>query len=72
MKSDEKILIMLGEIKGELTGVNKRLGKLDKMDDRLRKVEIDAAKTGAVSGGFVAVGVTLLVEAIRQSFKQGG
>ena len=69
-------LLLLGEISGKLDGVSKHLTsqdqRLDQIDARLRAVEQKAAVTGAVSGGAMSVGVTLLVEGLRQWLLGGG
>jgi len=69
MADDEKIMFMLGEIKGELKGINSKLDKVDQMDNRLRGVQIDAAKKGAVAGGASGVGIILIIEGIKAFFK---
>lgn len=57
-------LILLGEIKGRLDEIkgdqDLLLDKVDKIDTRLRKVEVRSAIHGAVSGGVVAVGLALI------------
>ncbi len=69
-------LLLLGEISGKLDGVSKQLTsqeqRLDEIDARMRAVEQKAAVTGAVSGGAMSVGVTLLVEGMRQWLQGGG
>lgn len=61
----------LGRIEGKLdmivasqTSQNERL---DAMDERLRHVEQQAARAGAVSGGIVAVGTAMAVELVRRA-----
>ena len=66
MPQDENLLL-LGEIKGKLDLVisnqDQRHIEITKqltgMEDRLRKVEIKAATTGAITGGLVAIGFEL-------------
>ena len=41
--------------------------RLDKIDDRLRKVETKSAKLGAGAGFFSAVGVSLVAEWLRRN-----
>lgn len=60
----------LGRIEGKLDMVvasqvsqNERL---DKMDGRLRHVEQQAAKAGAISGGIVAIGTAIAVELVKR------
>jgi len=73
---DRPELLLLGEISGKLDGVSKHLtsqdARLDAIDERLRAVEQKAAVTGAVSGGAMSIGVTLLVEGLRQWLLGGG
>jgi len=69
MADQEDIIFMLGEIKGELKGMNKKLDSIDGLDDRLRKNEIKASKNGAVSGGVMSVGIAILVEGVKHAFK---
>ena len=42
------------------------------LDDRLREVEKKAAVAGAVSGGAVAIGTALVVEALKNFLRGGG
>ncbi len=61
---------LLGEIKGKLDlvigGQNAQNEKLESLDTRLRKVETKAAMNGAISGGMVAIGVSLLAETLKK------
>lgn len=63
--TDEHALL-LGEIKGKLDLMISNQGetneRLDKMDNRLRKVETKSAINGAISGGLVSIGVALMIE----------
>lgn len=63
--TDEHTLL-LGEIKGKLdlmiSSQSETNERLDKMDNRLRKVETKSALNGAISGGLVSVGVALMIE----------
>ncbi|TYP84721.1 MULTISPECIES: hypothetical protein [Nitrosomonas] len=63
--TDEHTLL-LGEIKGKLDLMIERQdesnARLDKLDNRLRKVETKSAINGAISGGLVSVGVALMIE----------
>ncbi|MCG8993230.1 hypothetical protein LH427_09620 [Laribacter hongkongensis] len=61
----------LGRIEGKLdmivasqSSLNERM---DSMDGRLRHVEQQAAKAGAISGGIVAVGTALAVEMVKRA-----
>lgn len=67
-----EIMLMLGEIKGELRGIRAQTDKIDKLDERLRHVETKAALNGAVSGGVVGIGVSILVASIREAMRQHG
>lgn len=75
MSSDTDTQRLLGEIKGIVEGL--RDGqvatnvRLDRMDDRLRVVEQRAAAVGAVSGGVMAVGIALVIEALKSSIGMG-
>jgi len=69
MADQEDIIFMLGEIKGELKGMNKKLDSIDGIDERLRKTEVKASKNGATAGGYMSVGVAIIVEGIRHAFK---
>lgn len=69
MADQEEIMLMLGEIRGELKGMNKKLNSIDGIDERLRQTEQNAAKNGAYSGGLISIGISVLVEGIRHAFK---
>ncbi|MBL1321547.1 MAG: hypothetical protein COA63_010880 [Methylophaga sp.] len=71
MADNGDVLLLLGEIKGELKGMNKRLEKIDTLDNRLRDVEVKAAKNGAISGGVAGIGIALIVEGAKAVFKHG-
>lgn len=62
---DDEHLLLLGEIKGKLSSIEK---KVDHIDVRLQKVEAKAARNGAISGGVASVGVALIVAGIKSSF----
>jgi len=72
MADNDEVMFMLGQIKGQLEGMNKRLDKVDTMDSRLRKVEQRAAINGAVTGGLMGVGVSVIAHAIREALKVQG
>ena len=73
---DNNHLLMLGEIKGKLDGIEKKLdthGKVtNSIDGRLRKVEQRSAVIGATSGGIMGLGVALIIQAIKQKTGFGG
>lgn len=69
MAENSEIMLMLGEIKGELKGITQSLKKVDAIDNRLRNVEIKAARNGAISGSVAGVGIALIVEAGKAVFK---
>ncbi len=69
MADNEKVMFMLGQIKGQLEGMNKKLDSIDGIDERLRQTEIQASKNGAVSGGAISVGIAILAEGIKHAFK---
>lgn len=61
----------LGRIEGKLDMIVASQAiqgdRLDAMDQRLRHVEQQAAKAGAISGGIVAVGTALAVEMVKRT-----
>ncbi|KZE34168.1 hypothetical protein [Crenobacter luteus] len=61
----------LGRIEGKLDMIvdsqAKQNVRLDAMDARLRHVEQQAAKAGAISGGIVAVGTAIAVELVKRA-----
>lgn len=67
---------LLGQIHGIVQslkdGQDAMSERLDSLDARLRAVEQRAALTGAVSGGVISVGVTLLIETMRGWMRGGG
>lgn len=62
----------LGRIEGKLDDLKTLPERIDKIDERLRNVEIKAAKNGAiagvVTGGIVAVGIELVKAKIGSLF----
>jgi hypothetical protein len=54
----------LGKISATLEGMQTELtrqaGSMEKIDDRLRGVERKAAMNGAVSGGIIAIAISLI------------
>ncbi len=54
----------LGEISATLKNIqseqSRQAGSLDKIDDRLRGVERKGALNGAVSGGVIAIAISLI------------
>ena len=76
-------LLLLGQIHGLVQALkegqdqqNRRMdsfdARFDALDGRLRAVEQRAAVFGAASGGAMAFGTALLIEAIKQWFRGGG
>lgn len=63
----------LGRIDGKLDLVIKNQkavdAKLTEMDQRLRNVEVTAAKAGAISGTVVSIGIALIVESFKGLIK---
>jgi hypothetical protein len=63
----------LGRLDGKLDLVIKNQGtqdaKLTEMDQRLRNVEVSAAKAGAISGTVVSIGIALIVESFKGLMK---
>lgn len=66
------VMLILGRIEGELKGIRGQVDKIDKIDERLRKVETKAALNGAVSGGVVGIGVSIIVASIREAMRHHG
>ena len=50
---------------GQGTLLEKIDGKLDRMDDRLRNVELKSASIASIAGGLVSVGVTLITAKLK-------
>ena len=63
-------LLALGRIEGKLDMIVAHLAKQDKkleeLDSRLRGVELDAARSGALSGALSALLVSVLGEVMRR------
>ena len=61
----------LGRIEGKLDMIvasqASQNERLDAMDERLRHVEQQAARAGAISGGIVAVGTAIAVELVKRA-----
>jgi hypothetical protein len=62
----------LGRIEGKIDALEDLPKRIDKIDERLRNVEVKAAKNGAiagvVTGGIVAVGIELVKAKIGSLF----
>jgi len=67
---NEDHILLLGEIKGKLdqmiTGQEEIKGKVNGMDNRLRRVETRSTLLGAGAGAIVSVGVALMIEKGKQ------
>lgn len=71
--NDQESAFLLGKLDGKLdsmisTSKEQHLqlnSRLDGMDERLRKVEVTAAKAGAVSGSLVSIGIAFIAEGIK-------
>lgn len=76
MADQDEVMYMLGEIKGQLNGVQRSVdaqgATIASVDKRLRKVEKSAAVHGAVGGGLVGFGVALISESVKAAFKSQG
>lgn len=61
----------LGRIEGKLDMIAANQvsqgNRLDTLDERLRHVEQQAAKAGAISGGIVAIGTAIAVELVKRA-----
>jgi hypothetical protein len=66
---DAELQRAIGRLEGKLDAVagsqTSIMSRLDKMDERLRAVEIKAALFGAGGGGLVAAAVTVLAEIVK-------
>lgn len=71
--TDSEVMFMLGKIHGKLEGIDKRLESqsttISNIDKRLVAVEKRAALNGAVSGGVLGMGVSILTAAITQAMQ---
>ncbi|MCP1290724.1 MULTISPECIES: hypothetical protein [Chromobacterium] len=71
MSDNNEVTRALGRIEGKLdmivTSQQQQNERLDSMDERLRHVEQQAAKAGAISGGIVAVGTAIAVEVVKRA-----
>lgn len=60
----------LGRIEGKLDSIQSSVsaqgGRLDAVEARLRQVEAHAARTGAISGALIAVGMAIAVEMLKR------
>lgn len=69
MDRDEHTLL-LGEIKGKLDALYDKVegvdGKLDAVSGRVGRLETRAAVHGAVAGGFMSVGIALIIEKVKK------
>ncbi|XHS78510.1 hypothetical protein ACFJGW_00635 [Burkholderiaceae bacterium UC74_6] len=75
----DELARMGGKLEGVLTGQEMQGKAIEGLktsvaglDTRLRKVEVNAAKQGAIAGGAVAVGMALLVEGMKALMHRGG
>lgn len=66
---NEEHTLLLGEIKGKLDALADKVdgvdGKIEGLSSRVGHLEARGAVHGAVAGGFMAVGVALIVEKMR-------
>lgn len=66
---NDEHLVLLGQIKGTVDAQDATMRShgalLESIDSRLRTQEQKAAAAGAVSGGVVTVGITLLIEGMK-------
>ncbi|MCX7204760.1 MAG: hypothetical protein NT086_01990 [Proteobacteria bacterium] len=71
MADDNSLALMLGRMEGKLDMIignqNQLSDRVDGLDERMRTVEIQAAKSGAISGGIAAVGTAIAVEILKRS-----
>ncbi|WP_410499692.1 hypothetical protein [Chitinibacter sp. S2-10] len=71
MPENNELALMLGRMEGKLdmiianqTSMSERV---DGIEERLRQVEIGAAKSGAIGGAVAAVGTALIVEVLKRA-----
>lgn len=70
---DAELQRAIGRLEGKLDAVASTqsssqasiMTRLDKMDERLRSVEIKSAAYGAGGGGVVAIAITVLIEFLK-------
>ncbi|MBX9268765.1 hypothetical protein ACPRNU_01950 [Chromobacterium vaccinii] len=71
MSENNELTRALGRIEGKLDMIvasqSVQNERLDAMDGRLRHVEQQAARAGAISGGIVAVGTAIAVELVKRA-----
>lgn len=76
MSDIDEVSMLLGEIRGELKGINSRLDTqsetLTGINKRLVTVEKRTVRHGAYAGIGVSVGVNVIVAAIREAMKTPG
>lgn len=80
MQNNDEHILLLGEIKGQLSQViqnqkandekqDKRFDAIDErfdgFDSRLRSVEQKAALSGAMAGGLVSIAIALAIEKLK-------
>ena len=75
MADENSLALMLGRMEGKLDMItsnqNQLSGRVDDLDERMRTVEIQAAKSGAISGGIAAIGTAIAVEILKRSLHLG-
>jgi hypothetical protein len=75
MSGEDDVMRALGRIEGRLEGIQANQvaqgAQMDGISDRLRNVEQRAAGKGGLAGTVSAVGVTLIVEGLK-NFSRGG
>lgn len=66
--ADEELYRALGRIEGKIDCLIELPERIDKIDTRLREVEKRAVINGAVAGGIVGIGITLLEAKLKSIF----
>ncbi|WP_047396525.1 hypothetical protein [Chitinibacter sp. ZOR0017] len=70
--NNSDLAMMLGRLEGKLDMVlanQERLnGRVDDVETRLRHVEVQAAKSGAIGGGIAAVGTAIAIKMLERVF----
>jgi len=76
MAESNDLIRAIGRLEGKvdmvITNQDQHGVKLNSMDKRMSKVEQKAAVNGAVAGGFLSVGITLLIAGVKEVFKGHG
>lgn len=71
MAENNDLARMLGRMEGKLDMIianqDSMSDRVDGIEERLRKVEIGAAKSGAIGGAIAAIGTAIAVEVLKRA-----